>query len=133
MSKRKPIKSPSRIKVEDFTSFNDIEHVYERPAMYGINIDKMIREEWLYDLENNNMKYREIEFPPAVEHLFREILDNASDHCIKSRQEGEKCELIEIKMSNKTISIKNGGLALPIEKVPNTDIYLPQQIFGQLR
>ncbi len=133
MSKVKPIRSPARIKVEDYTAFNDIEHVYERPQMYGINTDKMFREEWLYDSDQNHMKYREVEFPPGVDHIFREIMDNASDHVIKSRKEGEKCDLIEIKMTDKIISVKNGGLSLPIEKVPQIDIYLPEQIFGRLR
>src|SRR6185437_13331717 len=65
--------------------------------------------------------------------IFLEILSNASDHTAKSRRSGCKVDEIVVTMNKTNISVKNYGLPIPIEKVPNTDIWLVQKIFGQLR
>lgn len=120
-------------KVEDYSGLDDRTHVYQKQGMYIGCDTKLVREDWLLDIENRKMKFREIDFVPGAERIYVEIISNAADHCNKSIREGCPIGPIEVNMSKKTISVKNYGLAIPIEIHPQKNIYLPEYIFGHLR
>src|SRR5256885_470523 len=40
---------------------------------------------------------------------------------------------IVVTVSPTIVTVKNSGLPLPIEKMPGTEVWLPQYIFGELR
>lgn len=107
-------------------------HVYMKADTY-IGVDeRMIREEWLYDIANRKMVNVSIDFVPGCERLFLEILTNASDNVGRSRRAGVDPGGIEILMDNSTISVTNYGLPIPIEIHPKEGVYVPQMIFGSL-
>ncbi|HSW76505.1 MAG TPA: DNA gyrase subunit A [Candidatus Saccharimonadales bacterium] len=133
MSKKRTNKKSIIPTADDYTDYDDRTHVYEKAEMYVGSPSKLIREDWLYDLDTKIMKFREIDFSPACERIFLEILSNASDHCIKSKKNNIDHGSITIMMNKHVISIKNQGLPIPIEKWNNSDMWLPQKIFGQLR
>jgi DNA topoisomerase II len=93
---------------------------------------------------------KEINVPEGVVRIFLEIVSNAVDNVIASLQAGVDPGKIEITMNEKTISVKNYGLHIPIKKmgmkgsknktkmVPyekgmKKAIYPPEFIFGRFR
>lgn len=120
-------------KVEDYSGLDDRTHVYQKQGMYIGCDTKLVREDWLLDIDIRKMKFREIDFVPGAERIYVEIISNAADHCNKSIREGCPIGPIEVVMDEKTISVKNYGLAIPIEIHPQKNIYLPEYIFGHLR
>ena len=73
-----------------------------------------------------------ITLPEGVERLFIEILSNSSDNVDRSRRMGIPIGDIRINMNSTMISIRNGGLPIPIELHPTEKVYAPQLIFGNL-
>ncbi len=108
------------------------EHVYFKSDMY-IGTDKPSTINlWIYDNETNKMILKPIEHIPACERLFLEITSNAADAVIRSRKINMHPKAIDITMNNKTISVTNYGLPIPVEIHPDTKMYVPQMIFGNL-
>lgn len=73
-----------------------------------------------------------IDLPEAVEHLFIEILSNASDNALRSKKAGLDPGVIQIRADSRAVTIRNGGITIPIEMHPTEGIYAPQMIFGCL-
>lgn len=106
--------------------------VYNRPDTYVGSDERFVREEWLYDIQNRRMVNASIDFTPACERLFLEIITNASDNVNRSRRAGVDPGRIEVLMNNSMISVTNYGLPIPIEIHPVKNVYVPQMIFGDL-
>ena len=107
-------------------------HVYMKPDTYIGADERMTREEWLFDVQNNRMINATIDFTPGCERLYLEVLTNASDNVGRSRRAGFDPGRIDIMMNNSTISVTNYGLPIPIEIHPTEKVYVPQMIFGSL-
>jgi DNA topoisomerase II len=107
-------------------------HVYMKPDTYIGADEKVVREEWLYDIQNQKMVNATIDFVPGCERLYLEVLTNASDNVGRSRRAGVDPGRIDIMMDNSTISVTNYGLPIPIEIHPTEKVYVPQMIFGSL-
>lgn len=118
--------------VEDYDQLDPRSHVYIRPDSYIGNIDKFPRDFLVYNQETKKMVLKNIDLSPAIERLFLEILSNAADNCGKSKKAGVDCKWIEVKMDCKSITVKNYGLPIPLEKKPGTDKYIPEMIFGSM-
>lgn len=118
---------------DDYSDMDPREHVYQKAGMYIGSDTNLARDDWLLDLDTMKMKYREIDFVPACERIYIEILSNAVDHCGKSLREGCPIGPIDVYMDKKQISIKNIGLPIPIEMKPGKNMYIPEYIFGNLR
>lgn len=105
------------------------EHILKRPGMYCGNIqsEKTI----LYTVNQNFTKIekKQINFNAAFIKLFDEILTNASDHCVRTNGKVKNIE-ININTITNTISIKNDGPGIPIEK--KDGIWIPQMLFTEL-
>jgi DNA topoisomerase II len=119
-------------KADDYDQLDPRTHVYTKPGMYIGSIDKLPREEWIFNIESNKMEIKKIDIVPGVERLFLEVESNAADNCGKSRNAGLDCGIIETYMDKKKISIKNYGLSVPIEIHSKTNLYVPQMIFGSM-
>ena len=107
-------------------------YIYTHPEMY-LGVDEQVtRQAQVYDVKKAKVVGASINFPFSCERLFLEVLNNASDHVIRSRKAGiEPCR-IDILMDNSTITIINYGLPIPIEMHPIRNIYIPQMIFGSI-
>ena len=113
-----------------YKQYDQRTHVYMKPDMYIGSDERVVREEWLYDLEAQKMVNSTIDFTPGCERLYLEILTNASDNVGASRREGIDPGRIEILMDNSTISITNYGKRMPVEIHVEKGIYVPQMLFG---
>jgi len=137
-------------KVTDYGGLSDINHVYKRPDTY-IGSTKSI-ERSVFAMNTNDMKLKETttKLPQGVERLLLEILSNAGDNTDASRRAGVDPGSIDITANSTSISIKNGGLHIPVKKVAlieengNTKVeeykegcekweWLPVFIFGYFR
>lgn len=125
---------------KDFSSFSDIEHVKFRSDMYIGSIKNTKEERWVYDsLNEPKMKRKEIVYNPGLEQCCLELITNATDHverCMASNTNGLKVKnvsKIKIDLEDQFISVCNDGQGIPIEKHPDTGLYVPEMIFGSLR
>lgn len=102
------------------------------PDMYISSIEKIQREERIYDFESSKFLFVNIETPPGMERLFLEILSNSGDNVGRSRLRGVDPGYIIVSMDRHTICITNFGIPIPIDIHPEHGIYVPEMIFGHL-
>lgn len=129
------MKTVKIVKIPSATNYKQYDlrkHVYMKPDTYIGADERVEREEWLYDFNSKKMFNKVIDFVPGCERIFLEILSNASDNIGRSRRANIDPGCIEITMNERTISVKNYGLPIPIEIHPEEKIYIPQMIFGSL-
>jgi len=113
-----------------YKQYDQRTHIYMKPDMYIGADDRVSRQEWLYNAEENKIVNHMIDFVPGCERIFLEIATNASDNGGRSRRNGVDPGKIEMTMDNSMITVKNFGLPIPIEIHPTEKIYVPQMIFG---
>lgn len=84
--------------------------------------------------KNNKLRMMKqiITLPEVIDNIYNEILSNAADNIIKSNGTKFAGGSIEITMDSKTISIKNGGMPMPVEIHQETKVYVPEMVFGIL-
>ena len=128
----------------DFQHLSQREHIYKIPDTYVGSADPVERAEWVYvkgfnlpQLANHPeittpMAYVAINFPEACEQVFREIISNSADNITRSHLANVDPGIIDVKMTNKTVTVRNGGLPIPVEWHPQQQMYVPQMIFGVL-
>ncbi len=108
------------------------DQILEAPDTYISSTARNGRLERVYDIEKKKMVFKNITTPLGLERLFLEILSNAGDNVFKSRMGGIDPLHIDIKIKDDLVSITNYGIVPSIEKHPETKIYVPEMIFGNL-
>jgi DNA topoisomerase-2 len=118
----------------DYTKLTDKEHIYKIPDTYIGSTDPEKRSEILLDVTTKKLVKSEVTLSRGIERLFLEIISNAGDNTYNSRNAGVNPGMIEVNMSHEWISVRNGGLSIPIEYSPHyPDDLVPDIIFGELR
>ena len=116
-------------------------HILNRPDSYVSSTSVSRIKERLYDVEQRNFIFKEIDVSSAIENLFLEVLINSADNVQRSREEGVAVGTIKIRVTNTKVTISNGGLSIPLEyttadlsKIPGKPKKLlnPELIFGVL-
>lgn len=107
-------------------------HVYEKAGMYIGSETPEMREDWVFDFGTKKMKIANISFVTGCERIFLEILSNSADHVSKTRQALAPAGRIEVIMNEKSISITNYGLPVPLGINAQTGKYAPEMIFGMM-
>ena len=110
-------KGRTQRKVTDFGGLSDITHVYKRPDTYIGSVKRLPRRVKAMDLSTMKLKDITNDMPQGVEQLVIEILSNAGDNTDSSRRAGVDPGTIDITADEKTVTIKNGGLHIPVKKV----------------
>lgn len=125
--------------VTDYKQLTDIEHVLKRPDMYVGSYALQERDDTLaVQDEQGNVKLQYCHFAvsDAVERLFLEVLTNASDNVIRSRQHGlsdNEVGGIDVTMTADTITVRNYGIPIILDIHPQYNMRLPKMIFTLLR
>ena len=121
------------LRADDYKGLSDKKHIYQITDTYIGSDEQTEREEWVFRFAKNQLEKRKITVSQAVERLFLEILSNAGDNAFSSRNSGVDPGEINITMSESRITIRNGGLPIPIEINKEMGLYAPEMIFGVLR
>jgi DNA gyrase/topoisomerase IV subunit B len=121
------------LNANDYKGLSDKKHIYQITDTYIGSDEQTEREEWVFRFAKNQLEKRKITVSQAVERLFLEILSNAGDNAFSSRNSGVDPGEINITMSESRITVRNGGLPIPVEINKEMNIYAPEMIFGVLR
>lgn len=116
--------------VESYDQLSDIEHILQRPDMYLSPLTRVERLAKCYDLQEKKIKTKCVTLSEALEHIFLEILGNASDNVQRSKERNIDPKQIEVYMSDNQITVKNYGMNIPVAKKQQ---WIPYIIFGVLR
>jgi len=106
------------------------EHIYELPDTYIGSIENSKEEHYI--LKENKFVSEILDFNPGFYKLVDELLVNAHDHAVRTKDSLEPVKNINIEITSKTISIKNDGKGISICEHPEYKIPIPQLIFAEL-
>lgn len=106
------------------------DHILNCPSMYIGSTEKIPYETDVY--QDEHIVTKMISLPQGLERLFLEVLSNATDNVMRSRELKVNPGIITITMDNTTISLRNEGVPIPIEVHKKYKIYVPELIFGTL-
>ena len=109
------------------------EHILSLPDTYIGSIENAMEELFVVNGESF-MQDTITSFNPGFYKLFDELLVNAHDHVVRLRQRNSENPVkhIEISSDGNSITIKNDGESIDVEKHPEYGVYIPQLIFGEL-
>jgi len=110
------------------------EHILNLPDTYIGSIENAAEDYFV--VEGDQFVNKTINpFNPGFYKLFDELLVNAHDHVVRLRQRKSDNLVKKIDVSieeNKTITIRNDGESIDVERHPEYGVYIPQMIFGEL-
>lgn len=102
------------------------EHILSLPDTYIGSIENSVEE--LFVVDGESFKERAISpFNPGFYKLFDELLVNAHDHVVRLRQRNSEnpVKKIDIEVENDTLTIRNDGESIDVEKHPEYGVYIP--------
>jgi len=108
------------------------EHILELPDTYIGSIENAVEE--MYVVNGEKFELKSLSFNPGFYKLIDELLVNAHDHVVRlnQRKSDKPVKHIDISVKDNTITIRNDGESIDVEKHPDYGIYIPQLIFGEL-
>jgi DNA topoisomerase-2 len=113
-----------------YSKLTQEQHIYKRGEVYIGTCRPVLSNQWFFNVDTRKMVYGSTDFTPACVHIFNEILANAMDNVTDSRVAGVDPGKIDIQMTNKSVSITNYGLPIPVEMHPEYNEWAPKIIFG---
>ena len=115
---------------QKYQKLSQREHVLHRPGMYIGSIAKTNEEQWVFDVTQNKMIKKFVEFSPGFLKIFDEVLTNATDHVTRD----PTVTTIKVDYDKKTgeISVWNNGSGVPVVLHKEHNLYIPELIFGHL-
>lgn len=107
-----------------------LEHILDRPDTYVGSCEPVQEEQWILNADKTRMVQRTIEYVPGLFKIFDELLNNAIDQSVLDGS----LDAIKVNVSptEGTVSVYNTGTGIPVELWNDTDIYVPELIFGHL-
>lgn len=124
-----------QLKADDYQRLEHRDQIYKEPDTYLGNVDRIPNVLKVLDFTDpQNPKFVDIniDFPSGCARLFYEILYNATDNVIESRNRHHDIGSIVIIANNKTICVRNGGIPIPIQMNEKEKKWVPEMIFGTL-
>jgi DNA topoisomerase-2 len=115
---------------EKYQKLDHREHIYKLPDTYIGSIDSATIETFVPDLETDRMNSETITFVPGFFKIFDEILVNATDH--RQRDPTVKNIKVSFEKGLSEICIQNDGSGIEVAIHPQTNVYVPEMLFGHL-
>ena len=109
------------------------EHILNLPDTYIGSIENCVED--LFIVQDESFVEKSISpFNPGFYKLIDELLVNSHDHVVRLRQRNSEnpVKKIDVEITETTITIRNDGEAIDVEKHPEYGVYIPQMIFGEL-
>ncbi len=112
------------------------EHILELPDTYIGSVETSTENRWVWDEATGGMSWRSVQFCPGFHKIFDEVLVNALDHRVRmTGRTGADCmpvKHIDITLTPTLITVRNDGDGIPVETHPDTGLWAPELIFGNL-
>ena len=124
---------------EDYSAKELKQHILDIPDTYIGGVEPaMIENAWIY--RDETLEQKDVTVSLGFYNIFNEILTNASDQCIRTREYAKKDKTVQITKTIKVefneetgfISVWNDGDGIPVKKHADKDIWIPELIFGTL-
>lgn len=114
----------------DYSKLSQREHILLRPGMYIGSTSAEAVEEWVYVRADGAVVKRTLPLPEAVKRCFYEVISNASDAVIRSRERRFDPKEIVVEMNATTITVTNYGCPIPVVKHDKEAKWVPEMIFS---
>jgi DNA topoisomerase-2 len=115
----------------------EIQHILDRPNVYigSIHVEN---DEPMWIETDGKIETKPIQYIPALYKLFDEGIVNCRDHAVRMKQstltDKKNVTMIDISVADDgTITMINDGDGLDVAKHPDTQLWIPEMIFGHLR
>lgn len=112
------------------------EHILELPDTYIGSVETSLEHRWVWDDATGGMTWRAVQFCPGFHKIFDEVLVNALDHRVRmTGRTGADCmqvKHIDVTLTPTLITVRNDGDGIPVEMHPDTGLWAPELIFGNL-
>lgn len=100
--------------VSSYDYLPEIPRLYYKSHIFGGSHVREPRKSNIFDYNQGKIINKVITTPKLLERMFLEVLSNAIDNVYKSRRMGVDPGSVEITMDAMTISVKNGGIPIPV-------------------
>jgi DNA topoisomerase-2 len=116
----------------------ELEHIIKSPGMFVGGNEKITTGMFVVDeldddstIKTCKIIKKQIEYIPALQRIYEEVLLNAFDQTIRD----ETCTeiYVEVDQSEGLISVMNNGNGIPVVMKKELGCYIPEMIFGMLR
>ena len=115
---------------QTYQVLDEISHVRKRCGMYAGSTSVETQDAYIYNPDTKRMESRKISIAPALIKIYSEILDNAID---ESRR-ADGMTAIKVTVSDDgTISILDDGRGIPVVIHEDTQKYIAETVFSNLR
>lgn len=125
------MKKNSQTQQQHYQKLDPISHIHHRPDMYVGSIKSTTGDEWIFRDEGMHFQ-KDTVSNPGLLRIFVEVLSNVIDNVWRSQQAGVPCEKIQIEVERDSITVTNDGQGIPFTCYKDTDIRIPELIFGHL-
>lgn len=106
------------------------DHVLYRPNQYIGSVDEITSEEFVLQ-EDGSLTKDNLTYVPGLIKIINEILDNSIDEAIRTGY--QHANKIDIDITDASVTIKDNGRGIPIQKVEGTKKYAPDIAFTEAR
>lgn len=119
-----------------YEKLDPISHIHHRPDMYVGSLKNMCDGDWVCPSGNIQqiVHNASLVYNPGLLRIFVEVLSNVIDNVWRSREAGLEPEKVCVTFDKEegVISVTNDGLCIPFTTFKDTDIRVPELIFGHL-
>ena len=131
MSDKKSKSDKKKVVEDEHDMLDDITHALLRPDMYIGTTEASMQTMWILDEDSDKFIKSDINFSPGLYKIFDEIIVNAYDHTIRTKE----CKTIKVDFDKNSgrISVWNDGPGIPVKINEKHNIYVPEMIFGHFR
>ena len=121
-----------------YQSKTDKQHVLDNPDTYVGSVETLREVMWIFDEASGRIVSQEMDLVPALYKLFDEAIVNCRDHVIRMIHspmiEKQLVTSIQVTVeSDGRITMMNDGSGVDVAKHPETQVWIPEMIFGHLR
>lgn len=114
------------------------EHTLKRPDTYIGSVRSQDSLEYIAVVDDMKKDItiveKSITYIPAILQIFVEVLSNAVDNVVRSKEFGTPCKSIKVDINKETgeITVWNDGLTIPIQQHEESGMWIPDMLFGSL-
>jgi DNA topoisomerase-2 len=115
----------------------DKQHILDNPDTYIGSVEEVESDMWVFDEETKKIVLRKIKYIPGLYKLFDEGLVNCRDHMVRMLSSNGDFKVTQISISidpsTGMITMLNDGNGIDVVMHPETNLWVPEMIFGHLR